>query len=284
MAHLVNFQGSDTLEGLWTAEQAYGTKAKMPGYSVFAIEHNVVLSWGESREKDLFSFLVQKYVTAGKIVSVLPDTFDTFRALDYWAELKDELVSAWEKGDRAGRVVIRPDSGHPVEMPIQVIERLMEIFGYTVNKKGYKVLPAYIRVIQGDGTDKEVIRETLTRMKALGISAENLVFGQGGKLLQAHGRDDGGFAMKGSVMTINGIDIKTSKRPKTDPNKRSKEGFFCVTVDEDTGETTWKQVANRHDSGDLHTVWNTGELLRDQSFDEVREIANGFEKHFLQAA
>jgi len=284
MSHLVNFEGSDTLEGLWTAEQAYGTKSKMPGYSVYAIEHNVVLSWGESREKELFSSLIQKYVTQGKIVSILPDTFDTFRALDYWAELKDELIAAWEQGGKNGRVVIRPDSGHPVEMPIAVIQRLMEIFGYTINSKGYKVLPQYIRVIQGDGTDKEVIRETLTKLKDLGISAENIVFGQGGKLLQAHGRDDGGYAMKGSVMTIGGIDIKTSKRPKTDPNKRSKEGFFCVTIDEDTGESTWRQVENKHDSGLLESVWYEGNLRRDQSFDEVRDIARGFEEFFLQAA
>ena len=97
MSHLVNFQGSDTLEGLWTAEQCYGTKDKMPGYSVYAIEHNVVLSYGESREKELFSNLVQKYVTAGKIVSILPDTFDTFRALDYWGRTKRRAYCCLEQ-------------------------------------------------------------------------------------------------------------------------------------------------------------------------------------------
>ena len=168
-------------------------------------------------------------------------------------------------------------------MPIAVIKRLMEIFGYTVNKKGYKVLPQYIRVIQGDGTDAKVIADTLTKLKDLGISAENIVFGQGGKLLQAHGRDDGGFAMKGSVMTFDGVDVKTSKRPKTDPSKRSKEGFFCVTIDDD-GESSWKQVDNRVDSGMLQVVQDLSGLVREQDFDNVREIAGSFEDKYLKAA
>ena len=283
MSHQVTSKGSDTLEGIWTAEQAYGTKTGMSAYSVFAIEHNVVLSSGEKREKELFSFLVKRYVANGEKVSVLPDTYDTDRALDYWEELKDEVIAAFKEGGEKGCLIIRPDSGHAVTEPVRIVERLMEIFGYKINSKGYKVLPDFIRVIQGDGTDVKVITAIQDLMKSKKFSALNLVFGQGGKLLQAHGRDDGGFAMKASMMTINGVPTKTSKRPKADPNKHSKEGYFCVEFDE-VGDIVWKQVDDRLDSGLLQPVWNTGELLRNQTFDEVREVADGFYQKLLLAA
>lgn len=276
MSHLVSFYGSDTLEGVWTAEECYGTAEGMPAWSIFAIEHNVVLSWGESREKELFANLVEKYVAKGQKVSVLADTYDLDRALDYWAELKDQLIDAYARGGETGRIVVRPDSGDPVEIPVLVIQRLLDIFGYSMNGKGYKVLPDYIRVIQGDGTSKAVIRAILLRLEELGISAENIVFGQGGKLLCGHMRDDGSFAMKASAMTISGQVVGTSKRPKTDPTKNSKEGYFRVVICEDSGELRYERTEDMGDSGLLGIVCRNSELLREQDFDDIRARANRY--------
>ena len=43
------------------------------------------------------------------------------------------------------------------------------------------MLPAYIRVIQGDGISYETLPAILERMKENNWSAENLAFGSGGE-------------------------------------------------------------------------------------------------------
>ena len=47
-----------------------------------------------------------------------------------------------------GPLVVRPDSGDPPTVVVKVLDILGSKFGTTVNTKGYKVLPPYIRVIQ----------------------------------------------------------------------------------------------------------------------------------------
>ena len=54
-------------------------------------------------------------------------------------------------------------------------------FGTTANSKGYKLLPPCLRVIQGDGISYETIGVILERMKENKWSADNLVFGCGGR-------------------------------------------------------------------------------------------------------
>ena len=48
----------------------------------------------------------------------------------------------------AGPVVVRPDSGDPCTVVVKVLNLLGLKFGTTLNSKGYKMLPPYIRVIQ----------------------------------------------------------------------------------------------------------------------------------------
>lgn len=45
--------------------------------------------------------------------------------------------------------MIRPDSGDPTENVLKVLKVLAEKFGAEKNKKGFKVLPPYIRILQG---------------------------------------------------------------------------------------------------------------------------------------
>ena len=72
-----------------------------------------------------------------------------------------------------------------VGKPTEVLERLLDIlyrkFGGHVNEKGYKVLDKHVRIIQGDGINIRTIQEILHHIEKLGYSADNLVFGSGGK-------------------------------------------------------------------------------------------------------
>merc|ERR1719329_963952 len=105
-----------------------------------------------------------------------------------------------------GRLVVRPDSGDPAETCTKIIEILLEQFKEDVitTKTGHKLLPPYIRVIQGDGVDWETIPAILEALKKNGLAADNIVFGSGGALLQKVNRDTFKCAFKCSEITING--------------------------------------------------------------------------------
>lgn len=59
-----------------------------------------------------------------------------------------ELVVARGERPGAGPLVVRPDSGDPATVVVKVLDTLGSKFGTTLNSKGYKVLPKYLRVIQ----------------------------------------------------------------------------------------------------------------------------------------
>ena len=92
-----------------------------------------------------------------------------------------------------------------------MLEILGSKFGTTTNKKGFKVLPPYIRVIQGDGISYETLDEILIRMVENGWSAENVAFGSGGALLQKLNRDTQKCAFKCSYALVNGKQVKILK-------------------------------------------------------------------------
>lgn len=70
------------------------------------------------------------------------------------------------------------------------------------------MLPPYLRVIQGDGINYEVIDQILSRMKKLEWSADNLTFGSGGSLLQKHNRDTQKCAYKCSYCVVDGESVR----------------------------------------------------------------------------
>lgn len=89
----------------------------------------------------------------------------------------------------------------------KVLEILSRQFGKVENKKGYNLLPPFIRVIQGDGISYETIGAILENMKKHKWSAENLAFGSGGALLQRLDRDTQKCAFKCSYAVCNGKEV-----------------------------------------------------------------------------
>ena len=100
-------------------------------------------------------------------------------------------------------LVIRPDSGDPVEVVAESLRRLDEAFGHVINGKGYRVLN-HVRVIQGDGINPDTIRAILQRITGDGYAADNVAFGMGGALLQRLDRDTQKFALKCSAARVDG--------------------------------------------------------------------------------
>lgn len=277
MAHLVNFLGTDTVSGVLAARAYYGEP--MAGFSIPAAEHSTITSWGREHEVDAYRNMLRRFAKPGSLVAVVSDSYDIYHAIvEHWGKaLRDEVIAS------GATIVVRPDSGDPVEVVHRCVSLLNEAFGSTLNGKGYRVLN-HVRVIQGDGVNPESIRAILERITSAGYSADNLAFGMGGALLQKLTRDTQKFALKCSAARIGGEWRDVWKDPVTDQGKMSKRGRMtllrhreygsyrtaplpdnAVSLPVDAIEHGWEEV--------MHTVWENGELKREWSFAEVRERA-----------
>lgn len=274
-AHLVNFMGTDTISGILYAREYYGVG--VAGFSIPAAEHSTITSWGRDNEVKAYENMVKQFGRAGSILGVVSDSYDIFNAASkLWGEeLRQQVI------DSGATVVIRPDSGDPVDVNRKLVQILGEKFGYTVNAKGFKVLNN-VRLIQGDGINQQMVDMILRMFMADGWSADNIAFGMGGALLQGIDRDTQKFAMKCSSMsrirvTRNGDFIEwvdVQKDPITDPGKKSKagrvklwtngSGEYVSSVNEPT------QWSDRGWTNALVPVFWDGELVKEYTFDEVR--------------
>lgn len=266
--HLVNFMGTDTVSALLVARKYYGEK--MAGYSIPATEHSVMSSWGgRDGEVNAMENFLNQYSKPNAIIACVSDTYDLWNAVDnYWGGKFKERI---EKS--GSTLVVRPDSGNPTIVPIQTILKLMDKFGFTVNSKGYKVLPNCIRVIQGDGITIDSIVNILENMEEHKLSLDNLAFGMGGGLLQQVNRDTLKFAMKASAIEVDGEWRDVFKDPITDNGKRSKKGILSVIKVNGNYETIRRsELKGRKD--ELITIYRNGKLFNETTFAKVRELSN----------
>ena len=279
MSHLVNFSGTDTFEGVLGAMTYYNSD--VCGFSIPASEHSTITAWGSEGELDAFKNMIEQFAGEGKIFACVSDSYDIYAAAgEKWPSLKQQLL------DKGGTLVIRPDSGDPITTPIKVINILMDKFGYNTNNKGYKVLPSYVRVIQGDGLDYNTLSLLIENMIVEGLSLDNIAFGMGGALLQKVNRDTLKYAMKASARCdSNGKWHDVFKDPITDPNKTSKKGRLGLVYNCGIGSCSYKTVPKSiADSKEnlLRTVFRNGELLIDEDFDTIRKRAKLRESEYIE--
>jgi len=285
-AHLVNFMGSDTISGLLYAREYYN--AGIAGFSIPAAEHSTITSWGRANEVDAYRNMLTQFAKPGAILAVVSDSYDVFNAAaNLWGEeLKAEVVAS------GATLVIRPDSGDPVEVNVKLIEILGAKFGYTTNAKGFKVLNN-VRLIQGDGVNELSIRSILGAFMALGWSADNIAFGMGGALLQQIDRDTQRFAMKCSAMSTTELVVDgdqgtryvetwfdVQKDPITDSGKKSKAGRVKLWTNSGgefasgvTPPTGWSDKGIGGWTEALVPVYWNGNLHKDYTFEQVRANA-----------
>jgi len=235
--HLANFKGSDTIPAIRAMEEVYG---EVTGFSVPATEHSVMCAGGEATEEETYSRILDTYPSG--IVSIVSDTWDYFKVLtETLPSMKNRIMA------REGKVVIRPDSGDPVDIICGTsifkdkgsvnyyeltneqkgsLRILDEVFGHTLDSAGLKVLDSHIGLIYGDGMNQERIKIMLDTMIACGYSPLNLVFGIGAFTYQLTTRDELGFAFKATAIEVDGEWVNIQKDPKTDQSKKSLTGRF----------------------------------------------------------
>jgi nicotinamide phosphoribosyltransferase len=232
LGHLTSFSGSDSLPAIFGARKFYGETGFVAG-SVNATEHSVMCAGSKEDEVGTFRNLMETYPTG--ILSIVSDTWDLWKVCtEHIVTLKEEILA------RDGKVVIRPDSGDPVDIicgasviktnahhdndvvaylggvaevnPTDeylnkpevkgVIELLWDVFGGTINEQGYKVLDSHIGAIYGDSITLDRAEQIFTRLEAKGFASTNIVLGVGSFTYQYNTRDTFGFAMKATYVEV----------------------------------------------------------------------------------
>lgn len=329
LGHSLTNSGSDTLNAIPASRYYYDfPEDEVPVYSVNASEHSVtctgifyyenLLKEGKLDEEieTYYSFdypcegsvLEPDYLAIAEylnlrdwllkfptgILSVVSDTFDLWKLITYvLPRLKREILA------RDGKLVIRPDSGDPVDITCGrsfhkserieyggegkkfvhkgVIELLWDIFGGTVNEQGYKVLDSHIGAIYGDAINLERQIAMYTRLEAKGFASTNIVLGVGSYTYVFLTRDSMGFAAKGAWFSSEGKEFNIFKDPITDDGtKKSLKGKCSVHQDEVNGGyfVRTECTADQEKSGELQVIYEDGKFYNQTTLTEIRERLN----------
>jgi nicotinamide phosphoribosyltransferase len=290
LGHLTSFFGTDSLPTIHGARKYYGENGFVGG-SVVASEHSVMTSYGKENEIDGFKRLLKQFPSG--ILSLVSDSFNLWAVCTkFVVELKDEIMA------RDGKLVIRPDSGDPVDIlcglegkrAIQsdyseseykgVIELLWDVFGGTINEQGYKVLDTHIGAIYGDSITIDRANEICKRLETKGFASTNVVLGVGSFTYQYNTRDTFGFAMKATYVEVNKPKFEGDFNPEgreifkdpitDDGTKKSATGLLCVREFDDIvlfDKVDW----NAEKTGLLQTIYEDGEFYNQTTLSEIRE-------------
>lgn len=273
-AHLFNFMGSDTVEGILAANFFY--RCDMAAFSVYATEHSIECSFGGGRE-DAIKYIKHQLRKAKElqvpIVSIVLDGYDVYREAELCCTvLKDDIINCGAK------VVFRPDSGDMME----VVPRLMNLqaatFGCDITEHGFKRMKN-VGIIQGDGVDHMAIKSLLGKVVSMNFCASNVIFGSGGALLQKVNRDTFKFAQKACAILVREVDgterwVGVAKDPVTDHGKKSQEGVLTLVKSRLTGELSNARLdlgPLNEEFEDLHQlVYSEGVSYNETTLAEIR--------------
>lgn len=332
MGHLINFVGTDTVPAILALEHYYGANVdtELVGCSVAATEHSVMCSGvglyesrlrarladdliaeyysGQSIPSEIEYRKIAEYATIKHLitevypsgmVSIVSDTFDLWAVCtEYLPRLKDIILK------RDGKVIVRPDSGNPVDIICGVgnvmytvdengnrfdlknrsysinvekgvIELLWDVFGGTISEQGYKVLDPHIGAIYGDSITLQYAQNICDRLMAKGFASTNIVLGIGSYTFQYVTRDTFGFALKSTYIEVDGEGIPIYKDPVTDDGtKKSLKGLIRVVWDDAIKDyiaidMVGQKEFDAHDDA-LQCVYKDGRVFNVTSLTDIR--------------
>lgn len=221
-AHLLNFCGSDTAVAAYYAQHALNG-GRPVAQSIPATEHSVMTA--HRSEQDAILKVIEQF--GGGAFACVMDSYDYMNALE---NVLPAIIGAFRL-EKGGFMVLRPDSGDPIEGVVSALEAADRVFGSDVNSLGFKVLRG-CGVIHGDGIAHQQVKRILEATIKAGFSAQNVSFGIGSNLLHRINRDTMSFATKLSfVRDPDGTPRDVCKTPKTDESKFSLPGQFSVKKD-----------------------------------------------------
>lgn len=280
--HLLSFGGSATVSVREYLKAFYAAQNDVLVYTP-STEHSVMCSYGEE-ETEAFKHLITKVYPSGNI-SIVSDTYDLWNVVDnVLPQLKDIIMN------RDGKVVIRPDSGDPVDIICGdknsnietvrkgIVERLFEIFGGTINTKGYKELDPHIGVVYGDSITPDRAKRICEGLMNKGFASTNTSLGIGSYTYQYVTRDTFGFALKGTAEEVNGKFKAIQKRPATDTGnfKKSQKGIVAVVFEDNDyrliDNLTPDTVKDLENKNLLKDFFVDGKFIHTHTFEEIKNL------------
>lgn len=363
--HLTSFTGTATIPSIVWLEQYYNcdSRKEVVGKGVPSTEHSVMSSYGRDGEFECYRHLIEDVFKTGPL-SMVSDTYDYWNVItNYLPRLKESILN------RDGKIVIRGDSGDPVDIicgelkasdyivvegltengikdyfkneaqntypwngtsesyynvrigdylyevtcehvwengetededgyytsiveevyydkkeitPAMkgTVELLWDIFGGTVNSKGYKVLDPHIGAIYGDSITLDRAKAIYARLEEKGFAVNNCTLGVGSFSYQYVTRDSLSFALKATNSVIDGVERHIFKDPITDKSKgnnfkKSQRGMCYVYRDGDdilyTDEHTIEELKEeKYADNLLQTIFENGKVVNEVSLAEIR--------------
>lgn len=288
-AWLTSFLNTATVPAIPWLEENYNCDCSVDkvGYGSPSTEHAVMCSnfAVDGDEITLLRRLLTEIYPHTSFSCVM-DSYDYWHVVkDILPQLKDEIMN------HDGCLLVRGDSGDCVKVVTDTVFALWDIFGGTVNSKGFKVLDPHVKALYGDSITIDAINQIYEILKDHGFACSNVSLGVGsfsmhcivedGKLLPFT-RDTFSMCVKATYCEIDGKPYPIFKDPKDGGFKTSQKG--CCIVERNlmgvytyTDGHTWKEAVNFDDNQLQQVYWN-GMMTKEYTLDDVRN--NLHDGHF----
>ena len=224
------------------------------------------------------------------LTEIYPDT--SFSAVldsyDYWNVI-DNILPKLKKEilEHNGCMLMRGDSGDCVEVVTKTVFKLWDIFGGTINSKGYKVLDPHVKAIYGDSITIQRCQRIYGILAENGFACSNVALGVGSfsfqcieenGILKPFTRDTFSSCIKATYCEINGKPYPIFKNPKDGGFKKSQKGC-CVVIEDEWGiyyedGYTWEE-ASKFEENLLQPVFYNGKMVKQYTLAEVRNNLHG---------
>ena len=283
---LLSFLNTATVPAIPYLENYYNCDCtKEPvGFGSPSTEHSVMCSnfAVDGDEITLLRRLLTEIYPNTSFSAVL-DSYDYWNIIDnILPQLKPEILA------HNGCMLMRGDSGDCIEVVTKTVFKLWDIFGGTINSKGYKVLDPHVKAIYGDSITVQRCEKIYEILKENGFACSNVVLGVGSfsfqcieedGVLKPFTRDTFSSCIKATYCEIDDKPTPIFKDPKDGGFKKSQKGCCVVTKDYKGNlsfydQQTWEE-ARLNPNNLLETVFCDGHIVKEQTVAEVRSVLHG---------
>lgn len=283
---LLSFLNTATVPAIPYLENYYNCDCtKEPvGFGSPSTEHSVMCSnfAVDGDEITLLRRLLTEIYPNTSFSAVL-DSYDYWNVIDnILPQLKPEILA------HNGCMLMRGDSGDCIEVVTRTVFKLWDIFGGTVNSKGYKVLDPHVKAIYGDSITVQRCEKIYEILKENGFACSNVALGVGSfsfqcieedGILKPFTRDTFSSCIKATYCEIDDKPTPIFKDPKDGGFKKSQKGCCVVTKDYKGNlsfydQQTWEE-ARLNPNNLLETVFCDGHIVKEQTVAEVRSVLHG---------
>ena len=282
---VLSFDKTSTIPAIDYIHNYYSTDCQKLNIGLGAVstEHSVMCSnyAVDGDEITLLRRLLTEIYPNTSFSAVL-DSYDYWNIIDnVLPQLKKEIL------EHNGCMFMRGDRGDCVEVVTKTAFKLWDIFGGTINSKGYKVLDPHVKAIYGDSITVQRCEEIYKILIENGFACNNVSLGVGSfsmqcieedGILKPFTRDTFSSCIKATYCEVDGKPIPIFKNPKEGGFKKSQKGL-CFVYRDENGNLTFKDGYTSQDipkeNNLLETVFKDGNIVREQSLADIRKLMYG---------